>query len=267
MNMILSLPVAAILLTFSPAADAPVLADGDLPPGLHSARLLAGWTDADGTRISALELVLEPGWKTYWRNPGDTGLPPSFDWSGATNLADAQIIWPAPQTIISDGETSLGYHDRLILPIRATPLDAAKPVSLAAEIEVGLCEKVCVPGQLSLTAPAADTMPDPAITRAMALVPTPIKGRLTCEISAIEDGMAVSVTLPETLPHVPQAAALELAGHDDIWVSSAEITAGQVSAEFVAASGAPFDLDPNLVVMTLIHPDGAAEMRGCAATG
>ena len=97
MNLLLSLPLAASLLTFAPASSVPAQDHDDLPPGLQSARLLAGWTDAGGTRISALELVLEPGWKTYWRNPGDTGLPPSFDWSAAANMTGAEIIWPAPQ--------------------------------------------------------------------------------------------------------------------------------------------------------------------------
>ncbi|MDO5529308.1 MAG: hypothetical protein Q4F71_07880, partial [Paracoccus sp. (in: a-proteobacteria)] len=66
------------------AIAAPAL--GDLPRGLESARLLPGWVDADGRRITALELVLAPGWKTYWRSPGDAGIPPSFDWRGAEEV-------------------------------------------------------------------------------------------------------------------------------------------------------------------------------------
>ena len=64
------------LLTALPAAAQ------DLPQGLEAARFLPGWTDAEGRRVAALELVLEPGWKTYWRSPGDAGLAPVFDWKG-----------------------------------------------------------------------------------------------------------------------------------------------------------------------------------------
>lgn len=266
MNLLLTLPLAASLLTFAPASTVPAQADDDLPPGLQSARLLAGWTDESGTRISALELVLEPGWKTYWRNPGDTGLPPSFDWSAAANMAEAEIIWPAPQTITSDGETTLGYHDRLILPIKAAPRDPSQPVALTADIEVGLCERVCVPGNLTLTAPPPGDSPDPVITRAMALVPQPLPGRTTCQVSEIADGMRVTVDLPAALPPL-DAAALELHGRDDVWVSSAIIADGGITAEFVAPSGAPFDLDTGNVVATFIHPDGATEMRGCDRAG
>lgn len=58
-----------------------------LPPGLSEAQLLPGWETADGHRVAALKLVLEPGWKTYWRSPGDAGVPPVFDWSGSEILA------------------------------------------------------------------------------------------------------------------------------------------------------------------------------------
>ncbi|MDO5612735.1 MAG: protein-disulfide reductase DsbD family protein [Paracoccus sp. (in: a-proteobacteria)] len=244
----------------------PAIAQDALPPGLVSARLLPGWTDAQGQRIAALELLLEPGWKTYWRSPGDTGLPPEFDWSGSANLAGVTLHWPAPEAIDSEGTVTLGYHESLILPLTATPADAAAPVDLVARIDLGLCENVCVPAHLALSAPQAGATPDPQISAAMAQVPAPAQGPApACTIRPIRDGMQVALTLPgDTAPHV---AAMELDGDQPVWASGAVIEGQTVTADFVPPAGKPFDLDPAQIVLTLIQPDGATEHRGCAPQG
>ncbi|MDO5631278.1 MAG: protein-disulfide reductase DsbD family protein [Paracoccus sp. (in: a-proteobacteria)] len=255
-----------ILTTLLACVALPAIAQDALPPGLVSARLLPGWTDAQGQRIAALELVLEPGWKTYWRSPGDTGLPPEFDWSGSANLAAVTLHWPAPEAIDSEGTLTLGYHDRLILPLTATPVDAMARVDLAARIDLGLCENVCVPAHLSLAAPQAGAAPDPRISAAMAQVPARADGPApACTLRPIRDGMQVALTLPgDTAPHI---AAMELAGDPSVWASGAVIEGQTVTTDFVPLTGKPFDLDPAQIVLTLIQPDGATEYRGCAPQG
>ena len=248
------------------ASASPALAEPALPPGLVSARLLPGWTQADGSRIAALELVLAPGWKTYWRSPGDTGLPPEFDWGGSRNLSGVTLHWPAPELIESEGSQTLGYHDRLVLPLTALPADPDRPVDLAARIDLGLCETICVPAHLALTAPAPGAAADPRITAAMQAAPLPAAGPLPeCRISPISDGMQVRLTLPAQ--SAASAAAMELDGAEAVWASGAVIADGTVTADFVPASGKPFDLDPSRIVLTLIHPEGATEHRGCAPQG
>ncbi|MDO5704732.1 MAG: protein-disulfide reductase DsbD family protein [Paracoccus sp. (in: a-proteobacteria)] len=255
-----------ILATLIALTAAPAVAEQALPPGLISARLLPGWTTDEGQRVAALELVLEPGWKTYWRSPGDTGLPPEFDWSGSANLASITLHWPAPELIDSEGTQTLGYHDRLILPLTATPADPAAPMALAARIDLGLCENVCVPAHLSLTAPDAAATPDPQISAAMETVPALAEGPTpACTIRPTRDGMQVALTLPADAR--PQIAALELDSGTPVWASGAVIDGQTVTADFVPNSGKPFDLDPQQIVLTLIHPDGATEHRGCAPQG
>lgn len=127
----------------------PALAE-DLPPGLESARLMPGWQTQSGSRMMALELILRPGWKTYWRVPGDTGIPPQFDWSGSTNLDKVEFHWPAPEIIDSSGEITLGFHDRMILPFEVWPTDETMPVDIATHVMLGVCESICVPVDLSL---------------------------------------------------------------------------------------------------------------------
>lgn len=239
-----------------------VAAAQDLPEGLQAARILPGWTDAQGRRIAALELVLEPGWKTYWRSPGDAGLPPVFDWTGS-NIGEIAFHWPAPEVIVSDGMRTLGYHDRLVLPFTVTPEDGARPVGLSAHVSFGLCENICIPAALDLVAPATGVAPDPEIEAAMALAPQVSDRQPSCEIGEIEDGMRVTLTAPETGAEL----AVEYGGAPDIWVSAPEFNAAgtEVTVDFVAPSGKPFALDPEAVVMTMLGAGGATEFRGCAA--
>lgn len=256
-----ALPCAALLMAAAP------LAAQELPTGLASARILPGWANSDGSRTAAIELVLEPGWKTYWRSPGDSGLPPEFDWTGSDNLADVDFHWPAPQAIRSGGTLTMGYHDRLVLPFTATPRDVAQPVSLHAAIDLGLCEKICVPAHLRLSSAHA-VGPDAAITAALADVPQPVAGQPLCHLRDIEDGVQVRVTLPDNTTRV---AALELNGAADVWVSGTVLArqdkALTATADFVPPAAAPFDLDPQQVRLTLIGPDGATEMQGCTPAG
>lgn len=237
----------------------PVLAQ-DLPPGLNAARLLPGWTDEQGNRIAALELDLKPGWKTYWRNPGDSGLPPYFDWQGSDNLGEVTFHWPAPEAITSGDDVTLGYHDRLILPFTVTPAQAGQPVGLQATVDLGLCERICVPAHLNLTAAAAGDAPDPQITAAMAKRPRQGRGPVSCAAEPIADGMRLRVDLSGRAANI---AAMEVVDQPDIWVSLAEISNDTAVADFVPPSGQPFDLDTSRVRITLIGDAGAEELTGC----
>ena len=240
----------------------------DLPPGLTSARMLPGWTDADGNRVAAIELQLQPGWKTYWRSPGDSGLPPSFDWSASQNLGEVTFHWPAPEAIRSGDSLTMGYHDRLVLPFTAKPKDAAKPVALSAQMDFGLCENICVPAHVALMADQPAASPDPLIKAALADVPQPVQQALTCRVQDISDGVRVDVSLPASQVEL---AAIELAGQPEIWVSGTEIQTGAngpvAVADFVAESAAPFPLDTDRLRITMIGPDGAVEMQGCQPEG
>ena len=233
-------------------------------PGLAGARLLPGWTLPDGSRVAALEFRLEPGWKTYWRNPGDGGLPPQFDWSASANLSGLDLHWPAPQPIPSQDGLALGYHDRLILPFTARPADPALPVDLAVTVDFGLCKDICVPAHVALQAAGAGAEPDPAILAALEQVPRRAGDRPACRLEPIADGMRVTATLsrPVTL------AAMELAG-SEVWISGTELAthAGVtvMSADFVPPEAAPFALPQDRLVFTVIDEHGAAvEMQGCA---
>ena len=85
--------------------------------------IVNGWQMADGSHVAALKFVLADGWKTYWRAPGEAGIPPQFDWRGSRNLARAEIEWPTPKQTMTNGMRTIGYEHVLVLPLRLTPAD------------------------------------------------------------------------------------------------------------------------------------------------
>ncbi len=257
--------LALVLLTAAPAfaQDFPL---AEMPPGLVSARLMPGWVTPDGARMTALQVELEPGWKTYWRSPGDAGIPPHFDWRTAENLGEVELFWPRPEVIESGGKRTLGYHDRMLLPIRITPALPGQPVAPRAVVDLGICLDICVPVQVSLQAGPPGPGPDPQIEAALARVPGASDDQPECRISEIADGMQVTALLPRDRRPAGDQVAIE---HEskDIWVSAPEMTDrdGDISAtaDFVAASGKPFPLAPAQIRLTLIGPQDAVEYRGC----
>src|SRR6202047_2223351 len=116
----------------------------------HSAvRLLAG-SRSGAVLLGGIAFQLQPGWKTYWRTPGDSGVPPRFDFSKSENIDAITVLWPAP-TKFDDGAGghSLGYHDQVVLPLRIVAKNADKPVMLRADINYAVCEKLCIPVEAS----------------------------------------------------------------------------------------------------------------------
>jgi len=115
---------------------------------LHAsrARLMASQAGtAGGARLAGLEIAMQDGWKTYWRMPGDAGVPPTFDWSGSVNAADIKVLYPAPMRIPEAGGEVVGYKHMVLFPVEVTPKDAAKPVALRLSVELGICREICVP--------------------------------------------------------------------------------------------------------------------------
>ena len=108
-----------------------------------------------------LQFKLSPHWKTYWRSPGDAGLPAKIDWSGSENLAEAKVLWPAPERHTLLGFETLGYENELLLPILAKPKTPGQPVKLRAAVDYLVCEKICIPvhAQFTLDLPGGAAVP------------------------------------------------------------------------------------------------------------
>ena len=94
---------------------------------------------------AAIEIVLDEGWKTYWRATGD-GLPPSLDWKASANLAEANVLWPAPSRIrVAEGMSSAGYERQVVLPVLVAAKDPGQPIGLHLAISYSICAEICIP--------------------------------------------------------------------------------------------------------------------------
>ena len=146
----------------------------------HGAARLIAAVEATGSSAQldvGLQLRLTPGWHTYWRTPGDAGIPPTIDWRGSENMASAAIAWPAPRRLPPlGGLETLGYEDGVVLPISVTLLHPSAALHLHAEVDYASCKDVCIPyhASLDLVLPPGLARPGPEaslIAAARARVP------------------------------------------------------------------------------------------------
>lgn len=142
----------------------------------HSAiRLLAG-SRSGAVLLGGIAIQLQPGWKTYWRTPGDSGVPPRFDFSKSDNVEAVTVLWPAPMKFDDGaGGVSLGYKHQVVLPLRIVTKDAGKPVTLRADINYAVCEKLCVPvdAKAELAFASVASTEDSNLSDALNTVPKP----------------------------------------------------------------------------------------------
>ena len=146
--------------------------DGD---ARSAVRLIAGSTPSDKTAPvrAGIEVRIKAGWHTYWRYPGDAGVPPRIDFAGSQNLKSVDVLWPAPQRIPEEGLVAIGYVGDMIWPLAIVPQNRAKPVTLRLKLDYAVCEKLCVPaeGKAELTLPGGASSQDAALAGAEARVP------------------------------------------------------------------------------------------------
>jgi DsbC/DsbD-like thiol-disulfide interchange protein len=237
------------------------------------ATLRPGWQMENGAHMAALDLALAPGWKTYWRSPGEAGIPPSFDWSGSSNVKSVRLHWPVPTVFDTNGMQTIGYHDRLLLPVEVTAIDPALPVRLAITADLGICDEICLPANLTLAADLSPPgAPDAAITAALDQQATAGAEagvtRVSCAVDPIADGLRLTARVRMPDPGVPEVVAFETAD-PDVWVATSvtQREGGDLvtMTELVPPDGAPFALDRSGVVMTILSQGQAVEVRGCPA--
>jgi DsbC/DsbD-like thiol-disulfide interchange protein len=145
--------------------------DGDARSAI---RLISGGSHPSDSGVHAgVEIKLSPGWKTYWRYPGDSGVPPRFNFAQSLNVKSVNVSWPAPDHFVDEGGQSIGYKDSVIFPLRITPEDPTKPVTLRVTLDYAVCEKLCVParGEAELLLSGGASSLAPLVEAAEARVP------------------------------------------------------------------------------------------------
>ena len=127
--------------------------------------LVAAIQSAGGAPVvqAGLSFHLNPGWKIYWRTPGDAGYPPALTWDRSRNIGNPVLSWPAPHRNVEAGLQSIGYTGDVIFPLTIPVPHPGQPVHLDVDVDYLACEKICVPlnAALMLDLPAGDAQPSP----------------------------------------------------------------------------------------------------------
>ncbi len=152
--------------------------------------------------LVALRLAHDPGWHTYWKNPGDSGMPTRIVWTLPPGFSAGPMLWPVPERIPVGPLTNLGYHgETLLLTEIATPksLDRSASVHIAAKAEWLICKEVCIPGgaALGLDLLVGNGAPDPTWSRplaqARAAIPRSLRG-WNVSAAPTDDHIEISLT-------------------------------------------------------------------------
>lgn len=263
----LALPLAALALV----APLPAAAD-DIPDVLAHVEVMPGWRADNGTHHAAFAITLAPGWKTYWRTPGDAGIPPIFDWSSSENLAGVGVSFPVPHVFYENGMRSIGYDDGMILPITLRAEDAGTDIELSGRMTIGVCLDICVPVELDFAAllPGSETTPSNAVSKAMTDRPMTESEAgveyVSCDIEPIRDGMRITAMIDVPPMSDEDVAVIELPDRT-IWVSEAKMTRSGntlvASADMVPPDAQPFVLSRQDVRITVFGGGQAIDIRGC----
>ena len=264
--------LSSILTCLALGAAAPLAAQG-VPENAVQADILPGWVRADGTRVAALRLTLAPGWKTYWRAPGDAGIPPQFDWSRSRNLAGVGVTWPTPSIFRDFGVRTIGYSDVLVLPLTLAAKKDSRPIDLSLTMELGVCRDICIPAQLSVSAALdhTNTRPTPAIAAALAARPYSAKEagvqEAACRLRPTSMGMEIEARL--TMPSTGGREVVVIEpGQPNLWMSETDterrgntLTA---TGDLSAYEGGGIALDRSDIVITVLGKNHAVEIFGCS---
>jgi len=162
-RFLLFLILTAGVVSGSLSARAEIAASDWIKTEQTEVRLLAASQSAGttGELKIGLQFKLQPGWKIYWRSPGDAGFPPQIDWAGSSNLKSAEIDWPTPTRFSVLGLETLGYKKEVVFPIRARAVSPNQNVTFQASIKYLTCSEICIPydAELSLGLPTGPQTP------------------------------------------------------------------------------------------------------------
>ncbi|HET7410046.1 MAG TPA: protein-disulfide reductase DsbD domain-containing protein [Paracoccaceae bacterium] len=238
------------------------------------AELVAGARAPGEDRIAGLSLSLAEGWKTYWRSPGESGVPPVFDWSGSRNLASAEVLWPRPELFESFGFQTVGYSRAVMLPLRLVPEDPARPMEVRLKASLGVCRELCVLEEFELAERIDPGEAEAAarVARALDAVPDgPAESGLTaasCRIVGAGPERRFEARLSFAQPLSRPVVLVE--GPETVWIGATETVAEggdlTVSAPVEMLDSGAW-IDRGDLRLTVLDGPFAADVRGCAAPG
>ncbi len=239
---------------------------------LHGARvrLVAGSAASNAVGyLAGIEVDLAEGWKTYWRMPGDAGVPPTLDWSNSTNTASINVLYPAPTRLVEPAAQTIGYKGTMIFPVEVKPLDPAKPIVLDLQLELGICREICIPGEvkLSLTIPPSGLSGASPVAAWRARVPRPqaLRGKSDPDlkrVTAVLDGATPRLQVEAAFPGGGKEADVFIEASDGLYVPMTKRLSdgpgGVARFEADLSRIDAHDLKGKQLTLTLVGDGGAA---------
>lgn len=267
--------MAAAALPLLPATEAAGAGDAlqatqwiDLHAGSRIRMIAVG----GGTIHAGIELQLAEGWKTYWRMPGEAGVPPNFTWQGSSNLGDAKVLYPAPRRLVDPASESIGYKHTVLFPVEVRAANGKQPLKLQVEMEFGLCRDICVPVQttLSLAVAASGQSVEipPMLQAALAQVPRPAVARRADDpdivrLQARLEGSEPMLLVEARFPGGAMGADLFVEAPDSIFVplpkQPTEAADGTLLFEIPLSASTAQDLRGKALIATIVSDAGAVE--------
>lgn len=234
-------------------------------------RLVSGRLDVDGkaSLVAAVQLRMDPGWKTYWRNPGDSGIPPSFDFKGSKNLKQAELLYPVPHRIADANGTAIGYDDEVVFPVKITPERKDEAVELKLAFAYGLCKDLCIPNGVSLElvlAPDGGKGDAMLLENALALVPKKAASGLLPAVENVTadlDAPKPKITIDAVFPQGARATDLFINGEETyVPVPKPDGPLADGKQRFIVSFGSVADaaaLKGKTLTLTLVSDLGSTE--------
>jgi len=256
------------------AAGADAVSDW-VPADNARARLVAGRVVVDGASrlIAGVEIEMADGWKTYWRNPGSSGVPPHITWDSSRNLQAARLLFPAPDRFVDREGDTIGYKHSVMFPIELTPRDPAKPVELEIGAEFGVCKDICIPVELKLAldvpAAAGQLAPSSPLAKAVDRVPRLEGNRRANDPTLVRTqsdltGASPRLTLEARYPGGTKGADMFIEAPDGLWIPlpkrTADVSGDVVRFQVDLSDGADVgDLKGKVLRLTLVGASGQSE--------
>lgn len=232
------------------------------------------WRGKQEALVAGIQIKLDKGWKTYWRYPGDSGLPPRFDWSGSQNLKVARLLWPAPIRLRDSAGTSYGYKKEVIFPVLIEPVKAGQPIDLRLKMEFAVCADICIPAEAELQLKVGgggffSPNYEPLLSLSLKRVPGKQdqgsrNGLSVSHTEARLSGAAPYLAIDARFPEGARDADLFVEGPEGFYLAPAELvdrrSDGTMSFRVDLTKGDdPKDLKGKTMILTLVSKTAQAE--------
>ena len=233
--------------------------------------VLDGGLDSDSVHTAAIQLTLADGWKTYWRVPGDAGIPPELSFDSSVNIENLEIVWPKPNVFDQNGFTSIGYEEKLILPILVTPIRPEQSIRLKGVMDIGICREICIPATLEFDKrldPQAKphSIIDAAFDERLRALSDSNRNAVRCSLSRDADTHRLDVNLQLPSLGDNEFAVIESL-NPNIFISQVSTRRSgnslAATAKLTHREAASFILDRSALRITVIGDDDGLEIMGC----